>query len=1225
MGCLCLVFFLMWFFGKDRVGHPLLYWPLTFAMLFKFFRLLHEWYHYWGIGRISRRKQPVAKAGQSTFTVDVITTFYPGEPYEMIKATLLAIKDIRYPHETYLGDEGNDPELKAFCQAHGIHHITRSTRTNAKAGNVNNVLSHSKGDLCLILDPDHEPHPLFLDRVLPYFEDEQIGFVQTVQAYKNQKASLVAFGAAEQTYHFYGPLMMSMSNYGTAQAIGANCIFRRKALDSIGGHAAGLAEDMHTSMLLHAKGWKSVYVPEILSRGLVPATLSAFYKQQLKWSRGTLELLFFVLPKIWSSLKARQRFHYLTLPFYYLSAFVILIDLAIPAISLFIGRTPWLVSLDRFMIFVIPVVCLTILIRQYAQRWLLEHQERGFVLTGGLLKLGAWWIYLLGFFTTVFRVNILYIPTPKEDTPENEKALNIPNLLVAGLCLFAVWYGLRQDLSPYSFVMAAFSLLNAVILLVNVLISQQKTIEKVRAFLRSQEQAYYRSKRLRVHWWKLRHSFYYLIRTRAIILLLAVMALMVIYTNWVERTSLQAIYFSEPPAGEEVFYKGISIPAIQKLEQKDSLSWVLDAAGFDPSIISFYLPWDEGQDFPAALLQQIYQENKIPMISWDPWNKLNAQPLNYQDLLERIVDGSSDAYLERTADRLAQLQKPVFIRFAYAFDKPQHPWSAVIPDEPEKFQQAWQYVVELFRREGAYNAIWVFNPWEPQSFEAFYPGDAYVDWLGVTIQQHENQGRKSKNFKELYLPFEAAISRSSFLRKEPLMLILFDSQGIKQENIAWLKAAEAFLQEEEQVKSLIYFNPSAEKNLPPAEASFSLHKTTTAPAGPASSTKINKQKVSNLINQKTTGRGVSANKATREDLSAIRAIMYQPVSYWNESYLPLTNFQLEKDLQKIKALQLNTIFHPVSNIYDRNVYHTTQKYGLNVIQGITKEPLSVLSKVYQYEHLIAWWIGKIPIDNSDFWSPENHYEFQREVAQLEKIAAAVKEKDSRPVITTVEYSTLLRAAPFLFRSLPHVDLLEISTVPGDDLEAIARIWQYYQPAQEYLVKIAQQEISATPGEEIRVSDQQVASRFRSLLQKSRKEAEGYNGFVYQNWMDKNLGMPEGGIVNPQGEIKRVYLEGVMPETKIFLYSNDPEHALKTGKRYQFFAVSDQKPDAENLNYEWHIFDKTTGEEVEFDVLNERANSIYFSPWAKGSYQIILSTRRKNQLLYNTYLEVKVTQ
>ncbi len=65
---------------------------------------------------------------------------------------------------------------------------------------------------------------------------------------------------------FYGPLMIGMNAYGTTQPIGANCVFHRAALDSIGGHAAGLSEDMHTTMRLYSKGWQSKYIPEVLTR-----------------------------------------------------------------------------------------------------------------------------------------------------------------------------------------------------------------------------------------------------------------------------------------------------------------------------------------------------------------------------------------------------------------------------------------------------------------------------------------------------------------------------------------------------------------------------------------------------------------------------------------------------------------------------------------------------------------------------------------------------------------------------------------------------------------------------------------------------------------------------------------------------------------------------------------------------------------------------------------------
>jgi cellulose synthase/poly-beta-1,6-N-acetylglucosamine synthase-like glycosyltransferase len=259
----------------------------------------------------------------------------------MIEQTLHAIQKIEYPHTTYLCDEANDEHLKAFCQKHGINHVTRNNRIHAKAGNINNALLKATGEICLIMDPDHVPRENFLDEIIPYFEDEKIGYVQSVQAYYNVEESLVARGAAEQTFHFYGPIMMTMNSYGTVNAIGANCVFRRKALDSIGGHAPGLSEDMHTAMQLFAKGWKSVYVPETFTKGLVPSSLTAYYKQQLKWTRGTLELLVSVYPKLFRHFSWRQKIHFGILPLHYLSGIFYFISFLIPIIALFSATTPW--------------------------------------------------------------------------------------------------------------------------------------------------------------------------------------------------------------------------------------------------------------------------------------------------------------------------------------------------------------------------------------------------------------------------------------------------------------------------------------------------------------------------------------------------------------------------------------------------------------------------------------------------------------------------------------------------------------------------------------------------------------------------------------------------------------------------------------------------------------------------------------------------------------------
>lgn len=506
-GLLAMAYFLYRVYRPDNMGDPVLYWLLVAVLTYASLKSAHEWIHYLNIS-VPERPEKTRE-----YTVDVFTTFCPGEPYDMMVETLTAIKNISYPHESYLCDEADDPFLKSLCEDLGIHHVTRTEKINAKAGNINNALAQSNGEICLVLDPDHVPEPDFLDHVIPHFQQEDIGFVQVVQTYKNEKESLIARGAAQQTYQFYGPIMMTMSSYGTAQAIGANCTFRREALESIGGHAAGLAEDMHTSMKLHAKGWKSVYVPQIVAKGLVPSTLSAYYKQQLKWSRGVFELLFRELPGVFRKLSLAQKLHYAILPAFYLGGIAYLLNFLIPILAIFLNRMPFQIDLIEFILIGSPLFLSKVLIRQYSQRWLMEEKERGFHIVGGLLLIGTWWIHSLGFLFTIIKVKIKYNPTPKDGNEANNWPLNIPNLIVILLSLIAGIVAMtKSGDNSLILMMASLAFLNCFILSFTVIASRQ---QQYQAWIRSHEwslQAYRRLYDLRKTVWAFNHQNLKLIR-----------------------------------------------------------------------------------------------------------------------------------------------------------------------------------------------------------------------------------------------------------------------------------------------------------------------------------------------------------------------------------------------------------------------------------------------------------------------------------------------------------------------------------------------------------------------------------------------------------------------------------------------------------------------------------------------------------------------------------------
>ncbi len=453
---------------------------LLFSLfVFKYLAVVVDWFFIW---HPSIPQKPIM---QHHYSVDVLTTYVKGEPKEMLKKTLLAMKDINYPHETFLCDEDNDLELKEFCKLNNIHHVTRKNKIDAKAGNINNALRHfAKGEIVLILDPDHIAYPNFLDEVLPFFENSKIGFVQVVQAYYNHNSNLITKAASEHTYQFYGPLMMTLNTYGTVPAIGANCTFRRSALDSIGGHAPGLTEDMHTTLLLRAKGWKSVYVPEIVAKGLVPWNYSSYCIQQLKWSRGSFDLLFNVFPEVFRKLPWSQKLSFLIVPFFYFFGTIAVIDFLIPIIALAFDFGAFNVDLFSIGFNYFQFILISLIIHFYHQNWYHEDKERGMAIFGGILFKASWWASCLGFIYSLLNKKVPYIPTPKDTRVETPWRLIVPNIIVIVLSFLAMLYGLYYDLTPCSIFMAILALSNILILSLGCMMAMQKQILKGKKLIR---------------------------------------------------------------------------------------------------------------------------------------------------------------------------------------------------------------------------------------------------------------------------------------------------------------------------------------------------------------------------------------------------------------------------------------------------------------------------------------------------------------------------------------------------------------------------------------------------------------------------------------------------------------------------------------------------------------------------------------------------------------------
>ena len=179
-----------------------------------------------------RGEAPPAPPG---LTVDVLVTTY-NEPLDLVMDTARAAQAIRYPHRTWILDDGNRAELRALAEAEGIGVITRSEDwagmpRHAKAGNLNNALLVTEGEFLMILDADQVPKPEILDHTLGYFTDEQMALVQTPQYFVNVPDD---DPLGSQAPLFYGPIQQGKDGWNAAFFCGSNAIIRREALMQLG-------------------------------------------------------------------------------------------------------------------------------------------------------------------------------------------------------------------------------------------------------------------------------------------------------------------------------------------------------------------------------------------------------------------------------------------------------------------------------------------------------------------------------------------------------------------------------------------------------------------------------------------------------------------------------------------------------------------------------------------------------------------------------------------------------------------------------------------------------------------------------------------------------------------------------------------------------------------------------------------------------------------------------
>ena len=163
-------------------------------------------------------------------------------------------------------------------------------------------------------------------------------------------------------------------------------------------------------------------------------------------------------------------------------------------------------------------------------------------------------------------------------------------------------------------------------------------------------------------------------------------------------------------------------------------------------IVSFYSAWGDKptQQFPIRMAETVRSMGSVPLITWEPWVvdfderlRTNLPPVAEREYasLASIAKGEYDFYIVPWAKAAAAYRHPLLIRFAHEMNDPyRYPWGPQNGNRPDDFIAAWKHVHLLFQKMGATNVLWVWSPHISMPwFEYYYPGDEYVDWVGIGV------------------------------------------------------------------------------------------------------------------------------------------------------------------------------------------------------------------------------------------------------------------------------------------------------------------------------------------------------------------------------------------------------------------------------------------------------------------------------------------------------------
>lgn len=325
-------------------------------------------------------------------TVDVFIPTY-NEDVHLLSATLAAARALDYPAnklKVYLLDDGGTDqkctqenvidaaaarrrraELMSLCVDLGATYLTRQKNLSAKAGNLNNGLAHSTGELVVVFDADHAPVQEFLRETVGHFrEDPRLFLVQTPHFFLNpdpvEKNLSTWLRMPSENEMFYSVIQRGLDRWNAAFFCGSAAVLRRAALVEAGGFSGvSITEDCETALELHSRGWNSRYVDRPMIAGLQPETFASFIGQRSRWCRGMMQILLLKNPLLKRGLSLPQRICYLSSALFWAFPFPRLTFLVAPLLFIFFDLKIFIANGQEFVAYAVTYLIANMILQNY--------------------------------------------------------------------------------------------------------------------------------------------------------------------------------------------------------------------------------------------------------------------------------------------------------------------------------------------------------------------------------------------------------------------------------------------------------------------------------------------------------------------------------------------------------------------------------------------------------------------------------------------------------------------------------------------------------------------------------------------------------------------------------------------------------------------------------------------------------------------------------------------